>query len=110
MGPGRAAPSPQGLGAPMATFTKQDQVNGIRQRIAGIQKHFANVSSLTIGGVTYTVQALIQLFTALLTLLTDVMTTGDAYKVKLAAERAQAPAIRAVVHAFDTFIRGMFGN
>jgi len=82
-----------------------------KQLILGTQKHYPNGSQqLSVGGATFTVTAL----TALMQSFVDGRAAVDAAKAtataSVAADRAQAPSKMAVMSAFETVVRGTFGN
>lgn len=78
--------------------------------IAGIQKHFGNVPSITFAGRTLTPAQLTSDLQSLVNLRNDVIAAQTAEKGKLAAEESQAPAIDATMLAFVDFVRGMFAG
>ncbi len=78
--------------------------------IAGIQKHFGNVPSITFAGRTMTPAQLTSDLQVLVNLRSDVIAAQTAAKAKLATEESQAPAIDATMVAFVDFVRGMFAG
>ena len=78
--------------------------------IAGIQKHFGSVPSITFAGRTMTPAQLTSDLQSLVSLRNDVIAAQTAAKAKLAAEESQAPAIDATMVAFVEFVRGMFAG
>jgi hypothetical protein len=78
--------------------------------IAGIQKHFANVTTITFAGRTMTPAQLTSELQTLVNLRNDVIAAQVAAKAKLATEASQAPAIDATMVAFVDFVRGMFAG
>jgi hypothetical protein len=78
--------------------------------IAGTKKHLSTASSLAFGGGTFTpaqVEASLQTLADLRTAVDD---ARAAAKTKVAAELAQAPALRSHMAAFESFVRATFGN
>ena len=94
----------------MGSTNRASEIARIQSLIAGIGKRFSNVPQLTFGGVTYTPQALGQLFTSFVKVLTDVDVARANLKSKLVVQRAQVPLLRAVVSAFVAFVRVTLGN
>ena len=78
--------------------------------IAGIQKHFGSVPSITFAGRTMTPAQLTTDLQSLVNLRNDVIAAQVAAKAKLAAEESQAPSIDATMVAFVEFVRGMFAG
>ena len=79
--------------------------------IAGVNKRFPNgTQEVQVGGTTFTVTGL----TALLQSFVDNRDAVEASKAttmaKVEAERVQAPSQLAVICAFQTVVRGTFGN
>jgi hypothetical protein len=81
-----------------------------RQLIAGTQKHLANAGQLTFAGGVFTPAQVEAHLDALVTLRTDVETAKAAATAKVAAERAQIPALRAFVLAFANLVKAQFGT
>lgn len=77
---------------------------------AGAQKHFPAGSSLTVGGALLTLVQINAQLTGFAALRTAVETARAALQAKIAAETAQTAAIRALISAFVTLVRGTFGN
>jgi hypothetical protein len=79
--------------------------------IAGTAKHFPNANDpLTFGNATRTVSALTQLLQSFVSLRNAVVASQAATKERVAAERAQAPALLAVIDEYVSFVRATFGN
>ena len=90
---------------------KNSQATRARQLIAGAKKHFTNGSTeLQVGGATFTVTALTQFLQDFVDQREAVEASKAATKAKVEAERVHAPSQIAIVHAFETVVRGMFGN
>ncbi len=89
---------------------KSTEASRAKQLIAGTKKHLANASSLAFGGSTFTpaqVEASIQ---TLIDLRTGVDDAKAATKARLAAEAAQAPALRILTDAYVTYVKATYGN
>jgi hypothetical protein len=83
----------------------------VEKLIAGATKHYPNASDpLTFGNETRTVSALTQVLQAFVNLRNAVVTSQAATKEKVAAERAQAPALLVVIDEFVSFVRATFGK
>jgi hypothetical protein len=93
----------------MSTGKSMDVVLA-KQLVAGTQKHFSNVSSLTFGSGTFTpaqVEASLQTLINLRAAVDDAKTVA---KAKIVAETAQAPSLRSQMAAFVAFVKAAFGN
>jgi len=77
---------------------------------AGAQKHFPAGSSLSVGGAMLTLVQIAAQLNGFAALRTDVDTARAALDTKIAAETAQATAMRAFMSAFERIVRGSFGN
>jgi hypothetical protein len=80
------------------------------QLIAGTKKHFSTATSLAFGGSTFTpaqIEASLQTLSDLRTAVTTAKATTQA---KVAAELAQAPALRGQMAAYVTYVKATFGN
>ena len=83
----------------------------VKQFIAGANKHFPNGSQeLQVGGATFTVTRLTALLQSFVDTREAVEASKAATKAKAQAEQVQAPSQLAVIRAFETVIRGTFGN
>jgi hypothetical protein len=78
--------------------------------IVGMGKHYANVSSLTIDGVPTTPAQATASLQALVDLRKGVNDARATTQSKVAAERAQAPALRSFMAALVTIVKGSFGS
>jgi hypothetical protein len=96
----------------MPTVPKQkgNEANLATQLIAGAQKHLANMTQLLFDGGTHTVAEVIAKLQSLATLRSDVDAARSTLRAKVTVERAQAPALVLFMHAFEAFVRAMFGN
>src|SRR5215471_6291222 len=90
---------------------KNDEAARVKQLILGTKKHFPKGDDkLQVGGATFTVNALTQLMQDFVDQREAVQASTAARKTLVAAERAQAPSRRAVIRAFETIVKGTFGN
>jgi hypothetical protein len=90
---------------------KNDQASRAKQLILGTKKHYPNDSAeLKVGGATFTVNALTQLMQDFVEQRQAVEASKAATRTKVETERTQAPSKIAVIHAFETVVRGTFGN
>ena len=90
--------------------SKNNQADRVEQLILGTKKHFAVGSqTLQVAGATYTVDSLTKLMQDFVDNRDAVEVSKAATKAKIEAERAQAPSQIAVINAFKTIVRGMFG-
>jgi hypothetical protein len=90
--------------------TKSREASLAESLIAGTKKHFSAASSLAFEGGTFTpaqVEASLQTLADLRSAVDD---AKAAAKTKIAAELAQAPALRSHMAAFVSFVRATFGN
>jgi hypothetical protein len=86
------------------------QASLAQQLIAGTQKHLATTGSLRFAGGTFTPSQVEAQLQALVTLRTDAETAKAAAKAKVAAEKAQLPALRAFLLGFVELIKAQFGT
>jgi len=89
---------------------KQEQADLAKQLIAGTQKRLSNVGQLTFGGGTYTPAQVEAELQTLVTLRADADAAKAAAKAKIAAEKAQLPALRAFTLAYVALVKAMFGT
>jgi hypothetical protein len=90
---------------------KNDQASRAKQLILGTKKHYPNESAeLKVGGATFTVNALTQLMQDFVDQRQAVEASKAATRTKVETERTQAPSKIAVIRAFETVVRGTFGN
>ena len=79
--------------------------------IAGANKHFPNGSqALQVGGGTFTILALTQELQGFVDNRDAVEASKAATKAKIEIERVQSPSQLALIRAFQTVVRGAFGN
>ncbi len=90
--------------------SKSHDASHAAQLIAGTKVHFASAASMAFGGRTFTP---VQLETSLQALV-DLRSAVDAARAtttaKVAAEMAQAPALRRVMSTYDAFVKVTFGD
>jgi hypothetical protein len=95
----------------MSSTGKNAKAAQVAKIIAGTKKRFPNGSqSLTVGGVARTVDQLTAEMQTFVDNRSAVETAQAATKVKVDAERTQAPSLLAIIAAFVTYIRLTFGN
>jgi hypothetical protein len=83
----------------------------VKQFITGINKHFPIGSQqLPVGGATFTVTDLTALLQSFVDNREAVEVSKAAFRAKVQAEQAKAPSQLAVIRAFETAVRSMFGN
>jgi hypothetical protein len=85
--------------------TKASETTRATQLIAGVQKHLANVTSLTLASVVYTPAQITTALTALVALYAAVDTAKSVVKAKLAVESAQAPALLSLMAALVSYAK-----
>ena len=78
--------------------------------IAGTSKHFASTTQVTFAGGSFTPAQITAQLQALVNLRNDVDTAKAATKARLAAEKADTPALRTLMGAFVTYVKAVFGN
>jgi hypothetical protein len=113
-GPG-TSPARQPLGKEEAAITtfkaKNSRATAVTKIIAGLAKHFPNAgATLTFGNATRDVAAVKQALQSFVDLRNAASAAQAAAKEKIAAERAQAPALLVVIDEFVSFVRATFGN
>jgi hypothetical protein len=95
----------------MSSPGKNSKAGQVANIITGTKKRFSNGSQqLTVGGVTRTVDQLTAEMQTFVDNRTAVETAQAATKVKVDAERAQAPSLLAIIAAFVAYVRLTFGN
>jgi hypothetical protein len=78
--------------------------------IAGIAKHYASISTVMVDGASYTPAQLTASLQTLVDLRSAVDAARAAFEAKVENERSQLPALRKLVNALSTVVRGTFGN
>jgi hypothetical protein len=81
-----------------------------QQLIAGTNKHLANLATLMFGSATFTPAQIATSLQRLATLRADVTAAQATTKAKLAAEAAEAPALRSLMIAFGSFVKVTFSQ
>ena len=90
--------------------TKQKQAALAGQLAAGTQKHLANAGQLTFAGGTFTPSQVVDRLHSVATLRADADAARAVATAKVAAERAQLPALREFILAFVGLVRVLFGT
>jgi hypothetical protein len=80
------------------------------QLIAGTNKHLANATQVSIASSSFTPAQITARLQTLVNLRHDVDTVKAATKAKLAAEKADMPALRIFMDAFVAFVKASFSN
>jgi hypothetical protein len=94
----------------MATTTKTDLASRAQKLIAGTTKHLAGTSQLGFASNQYTPAQVTTSLQTIVDLRGAVNTAKAATKAKVAQERAQAPALRSFMSAFESYVKVTFGN
>jgi hypothetical protein len=94
----------------MSKSGKQTQAALAEQLIAGTKKHFTSATPVAFAGASFTPAQIETSFQTLIDLRTEVDTAKASAKAKVAAEKAQAPALRTFMAAFVSFVKATFGN
>jgi hypothetical protein len=92
------------------TRTRSMDVALAEQVLAGIQKHFSAVASVTFGNATFTPAQIEASFQTLIDLRTAVNDARTATQAKLATEAAQAPPLSRQLSAFVAYVKATFGE
>jgi hypothetical protein len=83
----------------------------VRQFVAGAKKRFPNRDQpILVGGTTFTVDGLTSAMQRFVDNREAVEVSKSLTKAKVEIERVQAPSQLALVRAFETVLRGMFGD
>jgi hypothetical protein len=80
------------------------------QLIAGTNKHLANAAQVNFAGGSFTAAQITAKLQTLVTLRNDVDVAKASTKAKLAAEKADMPALRTFMSAFVTYVKAVFGT
>lgn len=80
------------------------------QLIAGTNKRLASTTQVLIAGSSFTPAQVIEKLQAIVNLRSNVDAAKASTKAKLAVEKADMPALRALMGAFVTFVNAAFGN
>jgi hypothetical protein len=90
--------------------SKATVVDFANDLIAGANKHFANATQVTFAGGSFTPAQITAKLQALVNLRHDVDAANATTKARLAAEKADMPALRTFLGAFVTYVKAVFGN
>jgi len=85
--------------------TKASTTTTATQLIAGFQKHLANMQSITLASVAYSPAQITAALQLLVMLIASVDAAKAVVQAKLAAENAQAPALRTLMTAVVTYVK-----
>jgi hypothetical protein len=80
------------------------------QLLAGIEKHFANVASLTFASTAHVTADIVKALKSLIAMRAAVETAKAASKAAVADEATDAPAIRALMADFDAFVKSQYSK
>jgi len=95
----------------MSNSGKNAKAAQVTNMITGVKKQYPNGSQvLTYGGTTQTVDQVTGAMQAFVNNRAAVTTAQATVKVKVAAEKAQAPSLLATIDGFVEFVRTTFGN
>jgi len=94
----------------MSKKSKTSEATLATQLAAGTQKHFASIAALMFAGGTSTPSQVVAQLVLLATLRSDAEAAKANVKVKLAAEKAQAPALHDLLIAYVAFVRATFSS
>jgi hypothetical protein len=89
---------------------KGKAVSLAEQLIAGTNKHLANLTQVTFAPGSFTPAQITARLQALVNLRADVLAAQAQAKAKLAAEKADTPALRTFEGALVAFVKATFGN
>ncbi len=90
--------------------TKSAEASLAKQLIAGIGKHFTNVTSVTLLGVPITPAQVTTSLQTLANLRTEVEGAQATARAKVIAEDAQAPALHSLMAAFVAVVKAGYGT
>jgi hypothetical protein len=90
--------------------SKAKEMARATQLVAGMQKHLASVTSLMLKSAVYTTGQIAGALQTLVALHSAVETAKSVEKAKLAAVRAQAPALRSLMAALVSYVLLTFGE
>jgi hypothetical protein len=91
-------------------INKSTQRHRLRLVVAGVTKHFGNVSSLTLGGATVTVSSLVQSISDLIKLFDAADAELANYHASVKTARDAAASLRSVLRALKAFVFSQFGD
>jgi hypothetical protein len=81
-----------------------------QQLIAGTAKHLASATTVMLAGGSYTPAQITTKLQQVVSLRTDVDTAKATTKAKLAAEKANMPALHTLMGALVTYVKASYGN
>jgi hypothetical protein len=81
-----------------------------KQLIAGAAEHLTGTTQVTLLGSSFTPAQITAKLQSLVTLRADVDAAKATVKAKLAAEKANAPALRTLMSAFVTYVKAAYGS
>lgn len=90
--------------------TKSQVVVVAKQLIAGTAKHLSSSTQVALLGSSFTPDQITSKLQQLVTLRSDVDAAKATAKAKIANETAQAPALHALLSAFESFVKAAFGS
>jgi hypothetical protein len=97
----------------MATNNKQSKGTVValaQQLVAGTNKHLGGGTQVTLSAGSFTAAEITSKLQQLVSLRTDVNAAKAATQVKLAAEKANTPALRTLMGALVTYVKAIYGN
>jgi hypothetical protein len=78
--------------------------------IAGVNKHLATVTSVTVAGQSLTPKQIVESLQTLVDLRTAVLAAQASAKAKVSAETTQSPPPRALMSAFTAYVKASYLN
>ena len=81
-----------------------------KQFIAGMAKHLGSTPQIVLLGSSFTPDQITSKLQLLVTLRTDVDSARATTTAKIANEKAQAPAVLALLSALESFVKATFGS
>jgi len=94
----------------MAKSTAKGTVGLAQQLIAGTNKHLASGTTVMLAGGSYTPAELTTRLNRVVTLRSDVDAAKATTKAKLAAEKADMPALRTLMGALASYVKAAYGG
>jgi hypothetical protein len=94
----------------MAKKGKADSVARAKQLSAGVAKHLASTTQVVFTGGPFTPAQITEKLQAIVTLRADVDAAKAETRVKIAAERADMPSLRAFASALVAYVKVTFGG
>ncbi len=81
-----------------------------KQLVAGVEKHLGNMTQVVFTGGPFTPAQITSKLQSIVTLRNDVDAAKAATKARIAAERADAAALRTFTSALVAFVKATFGD